>query len=265
MGDKAEKKNPSVTLTFAQIVGLGLFILGIIGGSVKLLYDAIDKRMERIEEKLDKHDGRLDGITEKVSVQEVRLEHLMQMKAAKKDQDALIASAAKSGDEGSEGSPEVRHARSRRRYRSSSRGTDPWIPRSDIFQQDCQSDFDCPSHHACHSRKCWPPGSGEGGPPGTEPSDPPDEPPDDERMAMAAPEYEPRISSATAMVVEFDPMTRREQRKQARCERRWRRGCPELENPLPEYLRDGSDQLAQMQLRESSDRLAKIQRREHRA
>lgn len=270
MGDSADKSQPSVKLSFGQIVGLGLFILTLIGGSVKLLYDAIDKRLDKIEEKIDKHDGRLDGIDQKVSVQEVKIEHLMQMQRFDKDDGDEGAEGSDEEDEGVEGagveaSPRIARRRTRRARRSGS----SWTPRSDLYQRDCRTDLDCPRHHACHSGKCWPPGGGEGGPPGADEGGPPSEPdePPPDRMAMAAPEHDPDTvyDGATSMVVETDIFeTRRERRKRERCEKKWRKGCPPPEVNLADNLRKSSDQLALMQLREASNRLAKLQRKEQR-
>lgn len=260
MGDSAEKSQPSVKLSFGQIVGLGLFILGLIGGSVKLLYDAIDKRLDKIEEKIDKHDGRIDEIQEKVSVQEVKLEHLMHLKALKEKGPPLIADAGGDDDEGAEGADTPLSGRGVRRGSGS-----PWTPRSDLHTQ-CEEDTDCPRHHACHDGRCWPPGGGEGGPPGADEGGPPDEPDEPPAPVMMKAPHEDTFDGSTAMVVEADHFeTRREQRKRERCEKRWRKGCPPPPVNLASKLRRASDELALMQLRESSDRLAKLQRRERRA
>lgn len=275
--DNAKRKDPSVTLSFKQLVGLAAFILGMIAAFTALLYDGIDKRLDKIEERvndgLDKHDNRLDDLTERMTTNEVKLDTMMRIKAAENERNH--AEAAGDGDgEGVEGAGfGAGDRRSTRRDRHARRaGLDSWVvaegwsPRSDLYRPLCREDDDCPRYWTCHDRECYPPTSGEGGGSG-----PPPEPPPENKNYLTAANVDGEYGKygygeAAAMVVDFAPQRlsfreKREQRKMERCEKQWRRGCPAPE-PIQGSLRQVSDGLADMQLSEASNRLAKLQRHE---
>lgn len=243
-GEQKDGK-PTVALTFAQLVGLAIFILGLIGGFAALLYESIDKRLDKMEEKLEdglkEHDGRLDDLNEKVSVQEVRLHHLEMMKAAEKDA-PLVAMGDGDGDddEGAEGSQE---SRARRRGRgaglAAAHGPEP-VPAPVMADEPMTKPV------AAHV--------GEGAEGAMPPEDLEPDP-----LDFTFDGAEGQLQSAEVVKSEPD---RRAARKERRCRKRWRRGCPLDPHPFKGDLRSASDELAQMQLREASHRLARLQNKE---
>lgn len=239
--DEQKDGKPTVALTFAQLVGLAIFILGLIGGFAALLYESIDKRLDKMEEKLEdglkEHDGRLDNLTEKVSVQEVRLQHLEMMRATEKEKAPLIAAAGDGDGDDDEGSVEV-PPRSRLRTRGTGLG------RGGGVVEDVPEVGEKPV--AAHVGE-----DAEGA-----------MPPDDEDFPPEL--YEGVYPQSNHIEVADVGMSRREARKAARCRDRWRRGCPIDRHPFEGSLRDASGELAQMQLREASHRLAQLQKQEAR-
>lgn len=248
-GDDQKDGKPTVALTFAQLVGLAVFILGLIGGFAALLYESIDKRLDKMEEKLEdgikEHDSRLDDLNEKVSVQEVRLLHLEMMRATEKTPPPLIAMGGDDDDDSAEGSDEPRARSRRRRGRGTglvaARDPDP-VPAPAMVVK-------APDKPTSAMR------IGEG----AEGSEPPEDlEPGPLDFTFDSTEGYPQ---SNAVEVESAP-DRRADRKERRCRKRWRRGCPIDQHPFEGNLRGASDELAQMQLREASNRLSRLQNKE---
>ena len=247
-GDDQKDGKPTVALTFAQLVGLAVFILGLIGGFAALLYESIDKRLDKMEEKLEdglkEHDGRLDDLNEKVSVQEVKLLHLEMMRAAEKGP-PLVAMGDGDGDddEGAEGSEAPRARRRRGRGSGLVAMSDPGPAPIPMMRE--PEPVPPPKPVAMHA------------PEGVEGSEPPEDL-DLDGDHLIEPEGYPE---SNAIVIQSAP-ERRAARKEERCRKRWRRGCPIDQHPFEGNLRGASDELAQMQLREASNRLSRLQNKE---